>query len=47
MTRAVGDDASMLKSLDEVAQLFDRAQNSIFKLMASVSISRFALRKLY
>lgn len=37
MTRAVGDDEAMIKSLDEVAQLFDNAQNSVFKLMASVS----------
>jgi len=36
MTRAVGDDEAMIKSLDEVAQLFDSAQNSVFKLMASV-----------
>lgn len=37
MTRAVGDDDAMVKSLDEVAQLFDQAQVSVFKLMASVS----------
>lgn len=37
MTRAVGDDEAMIKSLDEVATLFDQAQNSVFKLMASVS----------
>lgn len=37
MTRAVGDDDAMIKSLDEVARLFDQAQNSVFKLMASVS----------
>ena len=37
MTRAVGEDEQMLQSLDEVAQLFDQAQNSVFKLMASVS----------
>jgi hypothetical protein len=37
MTRAVGDDAAMLQSLNEVAMLFDKAQNSIFKLMSSVS----------
>lgn len=36
MTRAVGDDEAMIKSLDEVATLFDQAQNSVFKLMASV-----------
>ena len=36
MTRAIGDDDAMVKSLDEVAGLFDSAQNSVFKLMASV-----------
>jgi hypothetical protein len=40
MTRAVGDDAAMLQSLNEVASLFEKAQTSIFKLMSSVS-SRF------
>jgi len=38
MTRAVGDDAAMLQSLNEVAQLFEKAQNSIFKLMSSVRL---------
>ena len=37
MTRAVGEDEQMLQSLDEVAVLFDQAQSSVFKLMASVS----------
>lgn len=37
MTRAVGDDVAMLQSLNEVATLFEKAQNSIFKLMSSVS----------
>jgi GTPase-activating protein SST2 len=37
MTKAVGDDDSMLKSLQEVVQLFELAQNSVFKLMSSVS----------
>lgn len=37
MTRAVGDDESMVESLRQVATLFDEAQNSVFKLMASVS----------
>lgn len=36
MTRAVGEDEQMIKSLDEVASLFDQAQSSVFKLMASV-----------
>ena len=38
MTRAVGDNEAMIASLDEVANLFDQAQNSVFKLMASVSL---------
>jgi len=37
MTRAVGEDTEMITSLDEVATLFDQAQTSVFKLMASVS----------
>lgn len=37
MTKAVGEDEQMLQSLDEVAVLFDQAQSSVFKLMASVS----------
>lgn len=36
MTRAVGDDDSMLKSLQEVVSLFREAQASVFKLMSSV-----------
>jgi hypothetical protein len=36
MTRAVGDDDAMIKSLDEVASLFDQAQTTVFKLMATV-----------
>lgn len=40
MTRAVAkDDASMYTSLKEVATLFDRAQQQVFKLMAGVSCS--------
>jgi hypothetical protein len=38
MTRAVGDDAAMLQSLNEVANLFEKAQQSIFKLMSSVRL---------
>jgi hypothetical protein len=38
MTRAVGDDAAMLQSLNEVASLFEKAQQSIFKLMSSVRL---------
>jgi len=41
MTRAVGEDTEMLTSLDEVAVLFDQAQTSVFKLMASVSLHTF------
>lgn len=37
MTKAVGEDEQMVQSLDEVATLFDQAQSSVFKLMASVS----------
>ncbi|KAL9626223.1 MAG: hypothetical protein Q9164_007919, partial [Protoblastenia rupestris] len=35
MTRAVGDEESMLKSLREVVELFEHAQVSVFKLMSS------------
>ncbi|KAK3722631.1 hypothetical protein LTR37_002201 [Vermiconidia calcicola] len=41
MTRAVGEDQAMLQSLDEVAVLFDQAQSSVFKLMASDSVPKF------
>lgn len=37
MTRAVGDDEAMMKSLQEVVALFKEAQTSVFKLMSSVS----------
>ena len=37
MTRAVGDDDTLLKSLQEVVGLFKDAQTSVFKLMSSVS----------
>jgi hypothetical protein len=46
MTRAVGDDAAMMQSLVEVASLFEKAQNSIFKLMSSVSIFQSTLNAL-
>lgn len=39
MTKAVGDDESMYKSLQEVVHLFELAQTSVFKLMSSVSSS--------
>ncbi|KAK2746681.1 hypothetical protein FQN57_003025 [Myotisia sp. PD_48] len=41
MTRAVGDDASMVKSLTDVVQLFEAAQLSVFKLMSSDSVPKF------
>ncbi|KAF2642424.1 RGS-domain-containing protein [Massarina eburnea CBS 473.64] len=41
MTRAVGDDNAMTLSLVEVASLFEKAQNSIFKLMSSDSVPKF------
>ncbi|KAF2004971.1 RGS-domain-containing protein [Amniculicola lignicola CBS 123094] len=41
MTRAVGDDTAMMQSLHEVALLFEKAQNSIFKLMSSDSVPKF------
>jgi hypothetical protein len=37
MTKAVGQDAAMIESLKEVTKLFEEAQMSVFKLMASVS----------
>lgn len=46
MTRAVGDNEAMIVSLNEVATLFDQAQNSVFKLMASVRCSPFCIRRL-
>lgn len=41
MTRAVGDEDSMLKSLREVVELFEMAQTSVFKLMSSDSVPKF------
>ncbi|EED20637.1 developmental regulator FlbA [Talaromyces stipitatus ATCC 10500] len=41
MTKAVGDDESMLKSLQEVVDLFELAQTSVFKLMSSDSVPKF------
>jgi len=41
MTRAVGDDDAMLKSLQEVVALFKEAQTSVFKLMSSDSVPKF------
>ncbi|WPH01901.1 RGS-domain-containing protein, protein [Acrodontium crateriforme] len=47
MTRAVGEDDQMVKSLDEVAGLFDQAQSSVFKLMASDSVPKFSREPKY
>ncbi|KAJ8612399.1 hypothetical protein MRB53_037440 [Persea americana] len=47
MTRAVGEDQQMVESLDEVAALFDQAQNSVFKLMASDSVPKFSREPKY
>ncbi|OKL57349.1 Developmental regulator flbA [Talaromyces atroroseus] len=41
MTKAVGDDESMLQSLQEVVDLFELAQTSVFKLMSSDSVPKF------
>ncbi|KAE8146216.1 RGS-domain-containing protein [Aspergillus avenaceus] len=41
MTKAVGDDESMFKSLQEVVHLFEMAQTSVFKLMSSDSVPKF------
>jgi len=41
MTRAVGDDDAMLRSLQEVVALFKDAQHSVFKLMSSDSVPKF------
>lgn len=38
MTKAVGQDAAMVESLKEVTKLFEEAQLSVFKLMASVRV---------
>lgn len=39
MTKAVGQDVTMIDTLQEVTSLFEDAQNAVFKLMASVSSS--------
>lgn len=41
MTKAVGDDDSMIRSLREVVELFELAQTSVFKLMSSDSVPKF------
>lgn len=46
MTKAVGQDIAMVESLREVSKLFEEAQVSVFKLMASVSACPHYLRPL-
>ncbi|PBP26036.1 RGS-domain-containing protein, partial [Diplocarpon rosae] len=41
MTKAVGQDSAMIESLREVTKLFEEAQLSVFKLMASDSVPKF------
>ncbi|RDA95010.1 hypothetical protein CP533_2107 [Ophiocordyceps camponoti-saundersi (nom. inval.)] len=41
MTKAVGQDNSMIDTLQEVTTLFEDAQNAVFKLMASDSVPKF------
>ncbi|KAL5348355.1 hypothetical protein ACLOAV_006837 [Pseudogymnoascus australis] len=41
MTKAVGRDDAMIDSLKEVIKLFEEAQLSVFKLMASDSVPKF------
>lgn len=43
MIRTDTDDVSMRQSLEEVAELFELAQATVFKLMASVRIQYLAL----
>jgi len=48
MTRAVAkDDNAMYSSLMEVAALFDRAQQQVFKLMAGDSVPKFIQTQKY
>ncbi|SMQ55710.1 unnamed protein product [Zymoseptoria tritici ST99CH_3D1] len=47
MTRSIGEDEEMIASLDEVAVLFDQAQSSVFKLMASDSVPKFSREPKY
>lgn len=41
MTKAVGQDVTMIDTLHEVMALFEDAQNAVFKLMASDSVPKF------
>ncbi|KAK2589573.1 hypothetical protein QQS21_012751 [Conoideocrella luteorostrata] len=41
MTKAVGQDNTMIETLQEVTALFEDAQNAVFKLMASDSVPKF------
>ncbi|CAL3969815.1 unnamed protein product [Diplocarpon coronariae] len=47
MTKAVGQDAAMVESLKEVTKLFEEAQLSVFKLMASDSVPKFVKSSKY
>jgi GTPase-activating protein SST2 len=40
MIRTDTDETSMRESLEDVVELFELAQNTVFKLMASVSLFR-------
>ncbi|KAH9203219.1 hypothetical protein DL95DRAFT_321858, partial [Leptodontidium sp. 2 PMI_412] len=41
MTKVVRQDSAMIESLKEVTKLFEEAQLSVFKLMASDSVPKF------
>lgn len=45
MTKAVGQDVAMIDTLHEVTALFEDAQNAVFKLMASVSATKYSLQR--
>lgn len=48
MTKAVhSDEASMFESLNKVAELYDRAQKQVFRLMAGDSVPKFMKTPLY
>ncbi|KAG5997172.1 hypothetical protein E4U43_002708 [Claviceps pusilla] len=47
MTKAVGQDNTMIETLQEVSTLFEDAQNAVFKLMASDSVPKFLRNSKY
>ncbi|PNY29720.1 Regulator of G protein signaling pathway [Tolypocladium capitatum] len=47
MTKAVGQDNTMIETLQEVTCLFEDAQNAVFKLMASDSVPKFLRNNKY